>query len=68
MSRPISVRTGMFCRFGFVLLRRPVAATVCWKSVWMRPSSGETAPGSASRYVDFSFVSCRYWKMASMIG
>ena len=30
ISRPSSVRIGMFCRFGSVLDSRPVAATVCW--------------------------------------
>ena len=28
----------MFCKFGPVDDKRPVAATVCWKCVWMRPS------------------------------
>ena len=29
----------MFCRFGFVLLRRPVAAAAWLKVVWTRPSA-----------------------------
>ncbi len=39
MARPSSVRTGMFCRFGSVDERRPVAATVWLNVVWMRPSA-----------------------------
>ena len=30
---------GMFCRFGSVEESRPVAATVWWNVVWIRPSS-----------------------------
>ncbi len=39
MARPSSVRTGTFCRFGSVEERRPVAATVWLKVVWIRPSA-----------------------------
>ena len=39
----------MFCRFGFVLERRPVAAVTWLKVVWMRPLSGSISSGSASR-------------------
>ena len=35
---PNSRRTGIFCRFGSVLERRPVAVTVMRKFVCMRPS------------------------------
>ena len=36
--RPSSVRTGMFCRLGFLEERRPVAVPVCRKDVWILPS------------------------------
>ena len=48
----------MFCRLGFVLERRPVLAVACPKVVWMRPSAA-MACGSATRYVEWSFVSSR---------
>ena len=38
ISRPVSVRIGMFCRFGLMLDRRPVAAVVCSNVVCSRPS------------------------------
>ena len=38
----------MFCRFGFVLESRPVAAVTWLKVVWMRPFSS-TSVGSESR-------------------
>ena len=41
-SLPSCVRVGMFCKFGSVELKRPVAVTVIWKLVWMRPSSAMT--------------------------
>ncbi len=47
ISRPSSVRIGMFCRFGSELLRRPVAATAWLKQVCTRPSSG--GPSAAAR-------------------
>src|SRR5215207_2459638 len=39
MRTPISVRTGMFCKLGESLERRPVAARVCCRVLCMRPSS-----------------------------
>ena len=45
---PISVRMGMFCRFGSLLLSRPVAATAWLICVCTRPVSGFTSDGSAS--------------------
>jgi hypothetical protein len=48
MTRPVSVRIGMFCRFGLMLASRPVAAFVCRKVVCSRPSSPIQA-GRASR-------------------
>ena len=48
ISRPSSVLIGMFCRFGSLLLRRPVAATAWLKQVWTRPVCGLTSCGSAS--------------------
>jgi len=48
ISRPVSVRIGMFCRFGLMLLRRPVAAVVCSNVVCRRPSS-PIQFGSATR-------------------
>ena len=47
----------MFCRFGSVDDRRPVAATVWLNVVWMRPSS-PTALTSPST-VDFIFCDSR---------
>ena len=40
--------TGIFCRFGSVEERRPVAATVWLREVWSRPVSGFTSCGKAS--------------------
>ncbi len=40
ISRPTSVRMGMFCRFGSDELSRPVAATVWLKLAWIRLVSG----------------------------
>ena len=48
MRRPISSRTGMFCRLGFVDERTPVAVTARLKEVWMRPVRRLTSWGSAS--------------------
>ena len=56
ICRPSSVRMGMFCRFGSLLLRRPVAATAWLKLVCTRPVSGLTSTGRASMYVPFSFI------------
>ena len=39
MSRPSSILTGMFWRFGSVLLSLPVAVTVWLNFPWIRPSS-----------------------------
>ena len=39
---PSSVRTGMFWRLGSVEDSRPVAVTVFWKLVWIRPSGAMT--------------------------
>ena len=50
----------MFCRFGSLLLKRPVAATAWLKQVCTRPVSGFTSCGSASMYVPFSFISARH--------
>ena len=55
ISRPSSVRIGMFCRFGSLLLKRPVAATAWLNDVCTRPVCGLTSCGSASMYVPFSF-------------
>jgi hypothetical protein len=40
ISRPDSVRIGMFCRLGLLLLRRPVTAPVWLKLVCSRPFAG----------------------------
>jgi hypothetical protein len=48
ISRPVSVRIGMFWRFGLTLERRPVDAVTCSNVVCRRPS-GPTQLGSASR-------------------
>jgi hypothetical protein len=46
----------MFWRFGSEDDRRPVAATAWWKVVCSRPSASEISAGSASTYVERSFV------------
>ena len=48
ISRPSSVRIGMFCRFGFVEESRPVAVPVWLKVVCRRPVAGLSSAGSAS--------------------
>jgi hypothetical protein len=48
ISSPRGVRTGMFWRFGSDELRRPVAAPVWLKLVWMRPVVALTRAGSTS--------------------
>ena len=53
MTRPASVRTGMFCKFGSAELKRPVDATVWLNVVWMC-SSGCTVLIRPSM-VDLSF-------------
>jgi hypothetical protein len=50
MRRPRSVRTGMFCRFGLLLDRRPVAATVWLNVVCSRPSSPMRRGSASSRW------------------
>ena len=57
-SRPIAVRTGMFCRFGSVEEMRPVRVSVWLKFEWMRPSAAMTFR-RPSQYVDLSFESVR---------
>ena len=54
ISRPASVRMGMFWRFGSEDERRPVAATVWLNFAWIRPSASASS-GSESAYVPFSF-------------
>ena len=49
IGRPISVRIGMFWRFGLVLESRPVAVAVWLKVVWTRPVSGSIRSGRESR-------------------
>ena len=55
IRRPSGVRIGMFWRFGSDDDRRPVAATAWWNVVWRRPSAAIRV-GSASTYVERSFV------------
>ena len=55
IRRPSGVRIGMFWRFGSDDDRRPVAATAWWNVVWSR-SSAAISVGSASTYVERSFV------------
>ena len=59
ISRPASVRIGMFWRFGSDEESRPVAATVCRNEEWTRPCASAIA-GRASTYVPFSFEISRY--------
>ena len=47
---PSSVRTGMFCRLGSVEDSRPVAVTVFWKLVWIRPSGAMTLASPPHRW------------------
>ena len=61
ISRPSGVRIGMFCRFGSLLLSRPVAATAWLNVVCTRPVAGLTSAGSASTYVPLSF-----WMLAPL--
>ena len=61
ISRPSGVRIGMFCRFGSLLLSRPVAATAWLNVVCTRPVAGLTSAGSASTYVPLSFWMLRHF-------
>ena len=45
ISRPSSVRMGMFCRLGSLELRRPVAATTWLNEAWTRPVFGWISVG-----------------------
>ena len=47
---------GMFCRLGSAEESRPVDATACWNVVCRRPVVGSMSIGSASTYVERSFV------------
>ncbi len=67
MRRPRSVRIGMFWRFGSDDERRPVAATAWWNVVCRRPSDAMSA-GSASMYVERSFVYVRQSRIGSIAG
>ena len=68
ISRPFSVRIGMFCKFGLFELKRPVAVTVCIKLVCMRPSILSVMVGNGSTYVLFNLRNCRYCKIIGIIG
>lgn len=59
IRRPCSVLTGIFWRLGSWEASRPVAVSIWWNWVWMRPSRGQMYLGSASRYVLFSFMFSR---------
>ena len=48
ITRPVSVRIGMFCRFGLIEASRPVAAFV-WRNVVCRRPGFPIQAGSASR-------------------
>ena len=58
ISRPPSLRTGMFCRLGFSLEIRPVVVAIWLNVAWIRPSS-RMSGGSASAYVLRSFSTSR---------
>ena len=64
-TRPSSLRTGMLCRFGLSLLRRPVRATVWLNVAWMRESAGSTSARRPSPYVDRSFSTSLYRRSGS---
>ena len=44
----------MFCRFGSLVDRRPVAATVWLSRAWMRPVCGCTSSGTVNDDLDMS--------------
>ena len=67
ITRPKSVRTGMFCRLGSAEEMRPVAVTVWLSVVWMIPSSSESL-SSPSTYVDLSLEKARYCKTSGTTG
>ena len=58
----------MFCRFGSLDVRRPVAVTVWLNEVWMRPVFLLTSFGSESIYVPASFASDRYSSLSPAMG
>src|SRR3989304_3843398 len=65
MERPISVRMGMFWRFGSLLESLPVAVTVWLRDVWSLPVFGLIISGRASIYVDLSFESVRNFRISA---
>ena len=68
ISFPFSSRIGIFCRFGLLELRRPVAVTVWLKEVCTRPVRGLMSWGSASMYVPNNFFSPRCSNIFSTTG
>ena len=68
ISFPFSSRIGIFCKFGLLELRRPVAVTVWLKEVCTLPVRGLMSWGSASIYVPNSFFSPRCSRIFSTTG
>ena len=67
ISRPRSVRTGMFCRFGSFELNRPVAVETWSNDECTRPSLSRSLI-SAWMYVLSSFWYLRYSSSFAAIG
>ncbi len=68
ISRPSSVRIGIFCRFGFVDDIRPVAVAVWLNVVWIFPVEGFMRVGNAFTYVVSSFLTPRISRIRSTNG
>ena len=66
MRRPVSVRIGMFCRFGSVDDSRPVAAIIWLNVVWMRPAA--SAIGISESTIDLSLDTSRWCSRCSRTG
>ena len=67
ISRPCAVRIGTFCRLGLSLESRPVAATICLKVVWMRPSSATVGSSCFSTTMSSRVIS-RWCSSRSITG
>ena len=68
MTRPVSVLTGMFCKFGSELESLPVAVTFWLNVVCKRFVFVDISGKSPSKYVDFNFEKVLYSKILSIIG
>ena len=68
ISRPSGVRTGMFCRFGFVLERPAGGGRGLRERRVDAPVVGDRRPAARSRYVECSLVSSRQRSTTATIG